>query len=228
MGADAERLSTAEYTIRRSPRARRITVKVDPCAGAVEVVLPQRAHTADAERAVRELAPWIARRQAKAARARAAIAARPPGTVPYLGRELALVTEPARTRVHRIGDTLLVPRDRAALERWYRRRAQSELAPRVEGAVKELAGRERVAYARTVIRDQRTRWGSCSARGTISLNWRLLLAPDEVAEYVVVHEACHLVEMNHSPVFWALVAELYPGFESPRRWLRSHGATLNL
>lgn len=219
------------HTVRRSARARRVSVRVDPRDGAVEVVLPPRATQADADRAVAGLAPWIARQQAKAAAARTAVASRPKGIVPYLGTGLVLVPESGRTRAHRKGDRLHVPagaQQDQAVERWYRRQAKDELTARVEATVPELRGRQRIEYTRTTIRDQRTRWGSCSARGTISLSWRLLLAPDEVAEYVVVHEVCHLAEMNHSPRYWALLSELFPEYERPRRWLRSHGATLTL
>ena len=77
-----------------------------------------------------------------------------------------------------------------------------------------------------VFRDQRTRWGSCSSRGTLSFNWRLALAPLEVLDYVVVHELCHLREANHSPRFWRLVGERRPGWREQRAWLREHGAEL--
>lgn len=80
-----------------------------------------------------------------------------------------------------------------------------------------------VPFGRIAIRDQRTRWGSCSSRGTLSFNWRLVLAPLEVAEYVVVHELCHLREPNHSPRFWQLVAAARPGYREQRRWLAEHG-----
>ena len=80
-----------------------------------------------------------------------------------------------------------------------------------------------VSFQRIAIRDQRTRWGSCSSRGTLSFNWRLVLAPLEVAEYVVVHELCHLREPNHSPRFWQLVADARPGYRDQRRWLGDHG-----
>ncbi|MEA2129684.1 MAG: hypothetical protein QOJ85_2575, partial [Solirubrobacteraceae bacterium] len=78
------------------------------------------------------------------------------------------------------------------------------------------------------IRNQRTRWGSCSTTGAMSFNWRLLLAPEPVLDYVVWHEACHLLVMDHSPDFWALVRRHCPGYENHRRWLRRHGATLVL
>ena len=76
------------------------------------------------------------------------------------------------------------------------------------------------------IRDPRTRWGSCSSRGTLSFSWRLVLAPPEVLRYVAVHEVCHLVEPNHQPQFWALVERLLPGWREQRTWLRRHGSSL--
>jgi predicted metal-dependent hydrolase len=216
-----------DYTVRRSDRARRIRVRVDPRDGGVEVVLPRRAAAREAAAAVVELRGWIARRRAEVARAQARVAARG-GTVPYLGVDLALRPEAGRTRVHRRGDVLLVPEDddaaRAAIERWYRRQARLEIAPRLDAAAAAL-GRE---YTKLTIRDQRTRWGSCSATGAMSFNWRLLLAPDVVLEYVVRHEACHLVALDHSSRFWGLMGRLMPGYEVPRRWLRDHGATLVL
>jgi len=214
------------YTVRRSTRARRIRVVVDPRAG-VEVVLPARAREAEAAGAVVELRPWIERRLAEQAALRARFE-RPPGVVPYLGIELALVEEPGRTRVHRRGDALLVPASgdaqRDALERWYRRAARAEIAPRVQTAAAVLDR----PVTRLTIRDQRTRWGSCTAKGALSFNWRLLLASEEVLDYVVWHEACHLVVMDHSPRFWALVARHCPGYRAQQRWLRANGAGLHL
>jgi hypothetical protein len=213
-----------EYTVRRSGRARRVRVAVDPVKG-VEVVLPERAPKRAAAEAVRELRPWIERRLAEAEEARRAVEARA-GTVPYLGQTLVLRPERGRTRVHRRGDTLLVPAgDPApALERWYRRNAKLEIAPRLDAAVEALGTR----YTALTIRNQRTRWGSCSSTGALSFNWRLLLAPEPVLDYVVWHEACHLLVLDHSPRFWALVAHHVPDYAEPRRWLRRHGQTLVL
>ena len=73
-----------------------------------------------------------------------------------------------------------------------------------------------VSYARISLRDQRSRWGSCSTSGTLSFNWRLVLAPHDVLDYVVVHEICHLLEMNHGPDFWALVQQRRPGYHEPK------------
>ena len=79
---------------------------------------------------------------------------------------------------------------------------------------------------RIQIRDQRTRWGSCSTRGTLSFNWRLVLAPFDVLDYVVVHELCHLREPNHSRRFWTLVEQRRPGWRAQRDWLHEHGPEL--
>jgi predicted metal-dependent hydrolase len=80
-----------------------------------------------------------------------------------------------------------------------------------------------VTYSRLTLRDQRSRWGSCSSSGALSFNWRLVLAPHDVLDYVVVHEVCHLVELNHGPAFWRLVERRRPGYREPKRWLDDHG-----
>ena len=80
-----------------------------------------------------------------------------------------------------------------------------------------------VRYRRIMLRDQRSRWGSCSTTGTLSFNWRLVLAPHDVLDYVVVHEVCHLVEHNHSKSFWSLVAKRRPQYLEPKQWLDEHG-----
>lgn len=83
-------------------------------------------------------------------------------------------------------------------------------------------------YSRITIRDQKTRWGSCSARGTLSFNWRLMLAPPTILDYVVVHELCHLTHMNHSAAFWQAVEAVYPDYRTARKWLKEHGQELML
>jgi predicted metal-dependent hydrolase len=213
------------YDVRISARARRIRVCVES-DGRVEVVVPRRATRRDAERAVEELRPWIERRLADVNAVRRRLA-RAPGTVPYLGIELTLVPQRARTRVHRRGEQLLVPQGAeadAAIERWYRRQARAEIAPLLDVASVAL-GRD---YTALTIRNQRTRWGSCAASGAMSFNWRLLLAPPEVLEYVVWHEACHLLVMDHSPRFWALLGRHLPEYREPQRWLRHNGSGLQL
>jgi predicted metal-dependent hydrolase len=214
------------YSVRRSERARRVRVTVDATRG-VEVVLPRRAPEREAAAAIRELRPWIERRVRELDRARQTVAARA-NTLPYLGQTLHVVPVAGRMRVHRRGDRLLVPSEpserEAGLERWYRRAARAEIAPRLDRA----CARAGVSYTRLTIRGQRTRWASCSRSGAMSFNWRLLLAPEPVLDYVVWHEVCHLEIMDHSPRFWALLGSHCPDYREHLRWLRRHGATLVL
>jgi predicted metal-dependent hydrolase len=213
------------YTVRRSERARRVRVTVDQARG-VEVVLPRRAAQREAAAAIRELRPWIERRVAELERARAVVADRG-DHVPYLGALLKLVIQPGRTRAHRRGDELLVPDGAAqlpAIERFYRRAAHAEVGSRLDRACAQVGA----SYSRLEIRGQRTRWASCSRSGAMSFNWRLLLAPEPVLDYVVWHEVCHLEVMDHSARFWRLLAERCPGYREQMRWLRRHGATLVL
>ncbi len=213
------------YSIRRSPRARHVRVTVDARRG-VEVVLPRRAPEREAAAAIRELAPWIERRVRELDRAQAAVAARG-DRVPYLGELLAVRAQPGRTRVRRRGAELLAPAGEGrvvALERWYRRAARTEIGDRLDAACRQAG----TSYSRLTIRGQRTRWASCSPDGAMSFNWRLLLAPEPVLDYVVWHEVCHLEVMDHSPQFWSLLASRCPDYREQRTWLRRYGATLVL
>jgi predicted metal-dependent hydrolase len=215
---------TAAYKIRRSTRARRVRVSVD-ADGTVTVTLPSRAPERLAAEAVQELAPWIARRRKALARA-AEDRVRPEGTVPYLGGHLTLVPQPGRIRAHRRGDALFVPAEdpQPAVERFFRRAAREEIVRRLDAAT----ARAGTTYAGLTIRAQRTRWASCSSDGGMSFNWRLLLAPAEILDYVVEHEVCHLEVMDHSPRFWALLESRVPDWRRHAAWLRRYGSTLVL
>lgn len=113
-----------------------------------------------------------------------------------------------------------------------------DLRPEIEAGMRAVAGRElpilttRLATKKTglprriTVRNQRTRWGSCSYRSTISLNWRLIQIPPEVCEYVILHELCHLRHMNHSRQFWAAVGEVCPEYEKRKAWLKTYGHAL--
>jgi predicted metal-dependent hydrolase len=224
------------YRIRRSSRARRARILVG--ADGVEVVVPQRFPLRDVEPFVRAKQPWIDR---TLQRLRESEDELPParlehgGEVPYLGErlELAVRVEPGRIRAHivRRGSVLRVAIAesgeqplRDALERWYRRQARSEVAPRLDVATARAGTR----YTRLQIRGQRTRWASCSTRGAMSFNWRLLLAPPEVLDYVVEHEVVHLEVMDHSRRFWDLLATRVPDWRDREQWLRRHGHLLRL
>ena len=111
-----------------------------------------------------------------------------------------------------------------ALERRYRNAARAQLERRIAYYHRLTGGR----YTSITIRDQKTRWGSCSSRGTLSFNYRLIFAPPAVLDYVVVHELCHLIHMNHSKDFWNMVGTIMPDYAVHKKWLREHGHELTL
>ena len=100
---------------------------------------------------------------------------------------------------------------------------RTEARARISLLVQSEAAALGVSYKRLTLRDQRSRWGSCSSAGALSFNWRLVLAPHDVLDYVVVHEVCHLVELHHGPAFWRLVAKRRPAYADSKRWLDDHG-----
>lgn len=111
-----------------------------------------------------------------------------------------------------------------ALEKRYRSMARTRFESRVAYYHRLTGGR----YTSITVRDQKTRWGSCSSRGTLSFNYRLIFAPDIILDYVVVHELCHLTHMNHSRDFWNMVGSILPDYREHRKWLREHGNELTL
>src|SRR5215210_5859162 len=228
------RVTTFAYRIRRSNRALHARIQVD--AEGVEVVVPNHFPLRKVEPFVQEKRPWIER---TLRRIRESEQLFPPadvrhdGHVPYLGERLALRfrVEPSRTRPHvaRRGSELRVAlgpggSPERALEAWYRRRARVEVAPRLDAAVARAGG----SYSSLQIRGQRTRWASCSTSGAMSFNWRLLLAPAEILDYVVEHEVAHLDVQDHSKRFWRLLESRAPRSREHEAWLRRHGHALRL
>ena len=111
-----------------------------------------------------------------------------------------------------------------ALKKRYRDKARARFESRVAYYHKITGGR----YTSVTVRDQKTRWGSFSSRGTLSFNYRLIFAPPEILDYVVVHELCHLTHMNHSADFWNMVGSVMPEYKIYRKWLKEHGHELTL
>ena len=210
--------------LRRSSRARRLRLVLVPGAGP-ELVVPVRTREAAIEGALATLAPWLER--ALARQQPSALCLARPGVAWHGGEAvpLRLVTAPRASAGWNAGALeVRAPdpaRSAAALERWYRRSARSELEASLERQAPALA----VTPVKLVVRDQRSRWGACSSRGTLSFSWRLLLAPPWVLDDVVCHELCHLRIANHSQAFWELCSEHRPGPDS-RPWLRRHGGEL--
>ena len=130
-------------------------------------------------------------------------------------------TEREQVRSRENSNAFLLP-GTAAEEAVYRAQAADIFARKAA----YYAARMGVTFNRITIRDQKTRWGSCSSKGNLNFNWRLVLAPVPVLDYVVVHELAHRREMNHSSRFWDIVGEMMPDYQIHRRWLREHGGSL--
>jgi predicted metal-dependent hydrolase len=211
----------APLAIRVNPRARRLLLRVDSAARKIDLVLPRGI---PAEHGLRFLAThrgWIAAR----------LDCLPP-VVPFVeGAVVPVLGMPHRIRRERDPTAPAVAiagaeiRVRGAPEH-IGRRVRDHL---IRLAKQELTRRARLCAARidqpvlrVGVRDTRSRWGSCSAKGSLSFSWRLVLAPEAVVEYVVAHEVAHLVEMNHGPRFWRLVQRLVPDMAPPRAWLKRH------
>jgi predicted metal-dependent hydrolase len=175
---------------------------------AVVVVLPTRAPARIADKLVAHHRAWVERHVARITARRRALALRP--SLVH-GRVLNVGGQPEIVRA-------VSPTERAALERRLRRAARVAILERVAARSPEMA----IEPKRVTIRDQKTRWGSASRTGTLSFSWRLILAPREVLDYVVVHELAHLRVAGHGRAFWTLVARHHSGAQAARNWLRDH------
>jgi predicted metal-dependent hydrolase len=238
------------YSVRVSKRARRVRLVMTEDGG-LEVVVPHRFDRRHVPGLVESKRDWISRAAARvAARAEARRSRlesdppRLPGLIrlPAVGEEWVVEYRPGPSRRasdprgsatvtvrERPGRRLLVTGDpddfeacRRALSRWLRRRATRAFVPWVA----DTALRHRLQYERVSVRLQRTRWASCSRRGTISLNAKLLFLQREFVDYVVLHELCHVPEMNHSPRFWARLEAHDPEYRVRRLLLRTSGTSV--
>lgn len=211
-----------EVTLRRSRRARRLSLRVSQLDGRVTLTLPASLPLSQAQEFLRAQDGWLRRQLGGLVQP---VMVTEGASVPILGVP-HLVRRAAVRAATITGSEVLVPERGAAGPRVKAAvllLAQARIAERA-GHYAARAGRSHGAIA---LRDTRGRWGSCAANGRLMFSWRLALAPAEVLDYVVAHEVAHLVQMNHSPAFWAEVARLCPGYERPRDWLRRHGAGLH-
>lgn len=150
--------------------------------------------------------------------------------IPEERRECVIEMDSVEQKILVFGSETEPQKVRMKLEGFYRKQAICVFEKQVNHwfpILKEhTEGISRIPLGRIAVRNQKTRWGSCSSKGNINFNWRLLMAPTEVLEYVVVHELCHLVYMNHSGVFWDLVEKLLPNYKECRGWLKENGRLL--
>lgn len=212
------------YLLFRVRSRKRLTVLVD-AKGELQVRTPWQVTLFQAERFMHDHASWIVQRLKSVQRVMAERPILQEGSLlPFLNGFLLLCYGGVQIRpVFREGDRLWVsglgrsPKALAKiLECWYRQQACQYLSTRLEAWSVKVG----VPFNRLTVRDQKSRWGSCSSKKNISLNWRLMFLPTQVVDYVVVHELCHLCHMNHSPHFWAMVARFVPEYVACRQRLR--------
>jgi predicted metal-dependent hydrolase len=211
--------------VRLNPRARRMTMRVDPASGEIAVTAPMGTGRTAALAFVKGEMPWL-RRQLGLVPPR--IVPAPGVTVPFLGmpHRIRASSDKGRAPVWHTADEIFVGgRIEHASRRlidFFKREAKRNFAVAAHG----FAARLGVTASRVTVRDTSSRWGSCSSARSLSFSWRLIFAPDFVREYVVAHEVAHLKEMNHGPRFWALVERLTPHKARARKWLRENGRDL--
>jgi predicted metal-dependent hydrolase len=215
-----------DVTVRLNPRARRLIVKVHPSTGEVTVVAPSQRALDRALEFARGEAAWIARRLAEVPKV---VPLAPGSRVPYRGREHTIREGrdgPSPVWIEQ-GDIIRVSgRPEHAPRRlldFLKRDARRVL----ESRTREFAERVGANPRKVSVRDTASRWGSCSVARSISLSWRLILAPAFVLDYVVAHEVAHLLEMNHGPRFWKIVRGLVDDVKRPQAWLRKNGVSLH-
>ncbi|MGF1447613.1 MAG: M48 family metallopeptidase [Pikeienuella sp.] len=209
-----------EVRLRPHPRARRLTLRLGADGRAV-LTLPPGVAEPEAQRFLARHAAWLAQAHE---RQPAPLAVAWGMGLPVDGRLVTL--EPGSGSPRLDADRLVLradgePGPQAAA--WLKRRASARLVPLAEGFAAQL-GREVTGFA---FRDTRSRWGSCTAQARLNFSWRIAMAPAEVQTYLAAHEAAHLVEMNHSPQYWAVLEGLMPTYRRPRDWLKSHGRSLH-
>jgi predicted metal-dependent hydrolase len=209
----------------RNPRARRYLLRLQ-ADGSARLVIPGRGSRAEGLRFLERSEAWLLKRHAQWKSREKNHKADLPWTdghrFLFRGEEMTLRVEPVRENIRlSFGDQMIesarsLSDYRAIIMAHLRHLAEQELPVRT----RELAQIHNVVVNRITVRAQKSRWGSCSSRGTISLNWRIIQAPPEVRDYLIIHELMHRREMNHSARYWKLVAAACPGYESAERWLK--------
>ena len=212
-----------DVTVRHSARARRISLRISGLDGKVSLTVPGAGSMRQAQRFLQEREDWI----------RQNLEAQPKVLTPNVGSTIPIsgklynIQQGHGRRVLISDDAILIPGPPhllvSKLKAFLRELARDHL---VEASQRHAIALGR-PFGKITLRDTRSRWGSCSSEGNLMYSWRLILAPNDVLDYVAAHEVAHLAEMNHSAKFWSTVSMLMPEYEAPRRWLRKNGAELH-
>ena len=210
-----------DILLRRSARARRLSLRVSQLDGRVTMTVPSGVSEREARRFAEEKSDWISKALSRIGEAVAVV---PGAVLPVEGQPRAVCAGTGRS-ARLLPGSIMVPETRpgpaaAALLKHLARDRLAEAVGRHSAQVGRPAGR-------LTLRDTRSRWGSCSHDGNLMFSWRLVLAPPEVLDYVAAHEVAHLVHMDHSPNFWGVVGDLCPDHKRLRGWLRREGHGLH-
>ena len=210
-----------EVKLRRSARARRMTLRVSRFDGRVTLSIPQFVSAKDAVTFARSRETWL---RSALDDVEAPKSVSHGAVIPFRGEPLSISTSEDVRRTHFAADQLWVRPDRPgnAVRAFLKTQARDRLVTASDACAKALG----VTFCAISLRDTRSRWGSCTSDGRLMYSWRLIMAPDEVLDYVVAHEVSHLVHLNHSKEFWSTVESICPDFQIHRRWLKDEGPTL--
>jgi predicted metal-dependent hydrolase len=223
------------YTLKRSSRAKLIWLDIKRQSG-LTVTIPHNYSVCDLPDYLNSNSQWILRNFSKYCNdvsASPVNTVRPSHTISYLGKSLKVTQNRTGFGLNAVKleqNKLIVSLNSSGgnlssqeLEHWLKIQAARMINKKVE----EFSQQMRLLYNRVVIRDQKSRWGSCSCLKNLNFNWRLIMAPEPVLDYVIIHELCHLKEMSHSKSFWDLVARYCPQWRKHRSWLDNHCLELN-
>ncbi|MBU2991760.1 SprT family zinc-dependent metalloprotease [Octadecabacter sp. 1_MG-2023] len=212
-----------EVVLRRSARARRLSLRISRLDGRATLTLPNRVPEREGMAFLREREDWL-RKHLDAIEPEQLIQIG--GTVPYLGQELPLIAGDVKRA--KLSDGALMLPDSPEMAG---KRVAAFMKLRARDALADASDRYAAAlgrpYGRISLRDTRSRWGSCSSAGDLMYSWRLIMAPPQVLDYVAAHEVAHLQHMDHSDRFWGVVDRLFPDHKACRAWLRRHGGALH-
>lgn len=214
---------TISYTVKKSQRAKNVRLEIRPESG-LTVVIPAHYRPGEIPSIIERKQQWILGKLKEVQRLRSFGNKTKADGIPYLGREFEVCQRQGVTDSVAIeSNRLLVSAAPGSnpgnvLGKWFRQQAAKLILGRVVDINKQLG----VRYRNVSIRNARTRWGSCSQKGNLSFNWKLIMVPGPVIDYVIIHELLHLKEMNHSRKFWSLVAAYCPDWREHRTWLGDH------
>lgn len=209
--------------LRKSARARRISLRVSQLDGRVTLTLPRGVSEAEGIAFAREKADWLRGHLDKRGVDQAIALGE---SLPIEGIERQIMEGQGR-RVALHEDALSVPGKPEQVGTRVQAFLKQMARDRLAGASDRYADTLGLPYTRLTLRDTRSRWGSCTSDGALMYSWRLILCPPEVLNYVAAHEVSHLAEMNHSSAFWSIVTQIHGPYTEPRAWLRKNGSALH-